>query len=143
MDSNPFDDLRDLTPSGTIKRPLPHAFVHSKKPLVLELRLAHVAWNKEYAELRTAYNAVHAQKAKAERRPLWNAMMADTVVVGWENCNSKDGSPLTYTPALAKQLLAQLDKNGLEDEVDDAYIAAMDIDNFRASPAAIVESMGK
>lgn len=144
---NPFDDLPDATPSGTIERALPHVFVHAKEPLVLVMKHAHVTWNKDYAARRTLRAKEHSDAVEknddATLRVLRADLYAETVISGWKNCNGKDGAALAYSPALAKLLLAEIDHKGLADETDAAFLEAMRTDNFRRSPAAIVESLGK
>lgn len=145
--SNPFDDLPDMTPRGTIKRTLPHAFVRSDKPLELELRHANVNWNKEYDARRTQraadWKAARDSKNDDAFRTLRDDLYAETVIVGWANCNAKDGTALAYTPALGKQLLEALHAKGLDDEINEAIADATVTSLFRSSPAAVVEALGK
>ncbi len=145
MAESDFDDLfDDLEIKGTISHTLPGVFVHSDKPLTLIMRHAgdaNPAWKSMRAK--TVAERRAAEGDESRQRDLNLRIFAHTVIVGWDNCNKRDGSPHPYAPATAVARFQRLiAKDGI-DKLGVAFLAAGDPANFRGSPEAASEALGK
>lgn len=139
-----FDGLfDDLVPRGTVRFTLSKVFVRSDKPLVLIMRHAGEG-NAEYKNMRTRLVREIASSSgdAAAARALTVRIFAHTVIEGWENCISRDGKPMAYTPALGVEFLQAINDKA-PDEIGAAFAYAYNPDNFRTSPAAAAEHLGK
>lgn len=141
-----FDDLfDDLVPQGEVRFTLRNVFIRSDKPLVLVMRHAGDA-NAEYKSARA--KIVREIESCARRndadgiQAITIKLFAKTVITGWENCTGKDGAALAYTPALCAEFLTAIAKKA-PDEIEPAFAHARNADNFRTSPAAAAEALGK
>jgi len=145
MADGDFDDLfDDLEIKGTITYTLPGVFVHSDKPLALVMKHAgeaNPAWKSMRAKTAAERLAIGGDDDK--QRAYNMRVYAQTVIVGWENCNKKDGTPHPYSPATAIALFQRLIAKDGADKLGMAFVAASDPANFRGSPAAAADALGK
>lgn len=144
MDSD-FDDLfDDLEIKGTITYTLPGVFVHSDKPLALIMKHAgdaNPAWKNMRAKTVAERVAIGGDEEKERAYNL--RVFAHTVIIGWENCNKKDGTPHPYSADLMIKLFQRLLEKDGADKFGMALLAAKDPSHFRGSPAAAADALGK
>lgn len=145
MSESDFDDLfDDLEIRGTIEHTLAGVFVHSDRPLVLIMKHAgdaNPAWKSARAKTVAERRAADGDDARMRAYNL--RLYTQTVIVGWKNCNKKDGTPHPYTSTTAIALFERLIAKDGADKLGQAYMAAGDPGNFRGSTAEAADALGK